>query len=104
MEALKKGLPDIFNTDQGVQYTSVEFTKILVEAGIKISMDGRGRALDNVWIERLWRTVKQEEVYIRDYLDGLEAHRGLERYFKFYNEDRLHSSLGYVSPGVIYRM
>jgi putative transposase len=104
LEALKKGLPDIFNTDQGVQYTSVEFTKILVEAGIKISMDGRGRALDNVWIERLWRTVKQEEVYIRDYLDGLEAHRGLERYFKFYNEDRLHSSLGYVSPGVIYRM
>ncbi len=102
-DALKKGTPDIFNTDQGAQYTSIEFTKILIEAGIKISMDGRGRALDNVWVERLWRTIKQEEVYIRDYVDGLDAHRSLEKYFDFYNEERLHSSLGYVSPGVIYR-
>ena len=102
-EALKRGTPDMFNTDQGAQYTSIEFTRILIEAGIKISMDGRGRALDNVWVERLWRTVKQEEVYIRDYADGLDAHRSLKRYFGFYNEERLHSSLGYVSPGMIYR-
>jgi putative transposase len=101
--ALMRGTPDIFNTDQGAQYTSVEFTRILLEAGIKISMDGRGRALDNVWVERLWRTVKQEEVYIRDYVDGLDAHRSLEKYFGFYNEDRLHSSLGYITPGGIYR-
>lgn len=102
-EALKRGKPDLFNTDQGVQYTSVEFTKILLEAGVKISMDGRGRALDNVWVERLWRTVKQEEVYIRDYADGLDAYKSLERYFGFYNEERLHSSLGYISPGMMYR-
>jgi putative transposase len=102
--ALKKGTPHMFNTDQGAQYTSKEFTGILLEAGIKISMDGRGRALDNVWVERLWRTVKQEEVYIRDYVDGLDAHRSLEKYFSFYNEERLHSSLGYIAPGVIYRM
>jgi putative transposase len=104
LEALSKGTPDIFNTDQGAQYTSIEFTKILEASGILISMDGRGRALDNVWIERLWRTVKQEEVYIRDYVNGIEAHRGLDRYFNFYNEGRPHSSLGYVSPGVFYRM
>lgn len=103
-EALKRGRPDMFNTDQGSQYTSCEFTRILLEAGIKISMDGRGRALDNVWIERLWRTVKQEEVYIREYVDGLDAHKSLERYFWFYNEERPHSSLGYTSPGLIYRM
>ena len=102
-EALRRGRPDMFNTDQGAQYTSIEFTGILIEAGIQISMDGRGRALDNVFIERLWRSVKQEEVYIRDYIDGLEAHRSLEKYFEFYNEERLHSSLGYISPGMIYR-
>ncbi len=104
LAALKKGRPDIFNTDQGAQYTSIEFIKILVEAGISISMDGRGRCLDNVWIERLWRTVKQEEVYIRDYTDGLDAHRNLNRYFNFYNETRPHSSLNYMSPGTVYRM
>ena len=104
LEALKRGNPEVFNTDQGAQYTSIEFTKILAEAGIQISMDGRGRALDNVWIERLWRTVKQEEVYIRDYLDGYDAYQSLDRYFGFYNEERLHSSHGYIAPGVIYRM
>lgn len=103
-EALGKGRPDMFNTDQGSQYTSIEFTGMLLEAGIKISMDGRGRALDNVWVERLWRTVKQEEVYIRDYIDGVDAHRSLEKYFCFYNEERLHSSLDYMPPGMIYRM
>lgn len=101
--ALTRGTPEMFNTDQGAQYTSIEFTGILLSAGIQISMDGRGRALDNVWVERLWRTVKQEEVYIRDYADGLEAHRSLEGYFTFYNEERPHSSLGYISPGAIYR-
>jgi putative transposase len=104
LAALEKGKPDIFNTDQGAQYTSTEFTKMLKEAGILISMDGRGRCLDNVWIERLWRTVKQEEVYIRDYTDGLDAHRNLNRYFNFYNEARPHSSLNYMSPGAVYRM
>lgn len=103
LEALEKGKPDIFNTDQGAQYTSIEFTKMLQSAGILISMDGRGRALDNVWIERLWRTVKQEEIYIRDYLDGVDALRSLDRYFKFYNENRPHSSLKYMSPGAVYR-
>lgn len=103
LEALKKGMPDMFNTDQGAQYTSIEFTKILVEAGIQISMDGRGRAIDNVWIERFWRTIKQEEVYIRDYVNGRDAHQSLEKYFYFYNEERLHSSLGYIAPGTIYR-
>ena len=103
IEALKRGKPDIFNTDQGVQYTSTEFTGILEGAGVQISMDGRGRALDNVWIERLWRTVKQEEIYIRDYVDGLDAHLSLGKYFGFYNEERLHSSLGYVPPGKFYR-
>lgn len=103
LEALAKGRPEIFNTDQGAQYTSIEFTKILEAAGILISMDGRGRALDNIWIERLWRTVKREEVYLRDYANGSEAYRSLDRYLKFYNEDRPHSSLGYMSPGTIYR-
>lgn len=102
-EALEKGRPDIFNTDQGAQYTSIGFTKILAELEIQISMNGRGRALDNVWVERLWRTVKQEEVYIRDYVDGHDAYRSLERYFDFYNEERLHSSLDYTPPGMIYR-
>ena len=103
-DALRKGKPNIFNTDQGAQYTSIEFTQMLEAAGILISMDGRGRALDNVWIERLWRTVKQEEVYIRDYADGTDAYQSLDRYFIFYNENRPHSSLGYQSPGTIYRM
>jgi len=104
LEALKRGRPEIFNTDQGAQYTSLEFTKILIDSGVQISMDGRGRCLDNVWIERLWRTVKQEEIYIRDYIDGHDAHKGLDRYFDFYNEERLHSSLDYLSPGAVYRM
>ena len=100
--ALKQGKPDTFNTDQGAQYTSIEFTGILIEAGIKISMDGRGRAIDNVWVERLWRTVKQEEVYIRDYTDGFDAYQSLQKYFCFYNDERPHSSLGYRAPARIY--
>lgn len=102
-DALKIGKPKIFNTDQGSQFTSIEFTDLLQEQGIKISMDGRGRALDNVFIERLWRSVKQEEVYIKDYKDGLDAYQSLNRYFKFYNEERPHSSLDYVPPARIYK-
>lgn len=103
LDALKKGTPLMFNTDQGAQYTSVEFTRILEQASIRISMDGRGRALDNVWIERLWRTVKQEEIYLKEYTNGVDAQRNLMEYFNFYNEERPHSSLGWLSPGAVYR-
>lgn len=101
-EALTKGKPEVFNTDQGTQYTSLKFIEILENGGICISMDGRGRALDNVWIERLWRTVKQEEVYIHEYTDGAEAYKGLGQYFSFYNDKRPHSSLGYRTPAEVY--
>jgi putative transposase len=101
-EALKAGKPGIFNTDQGVQYTCSEFLKILQEVGIQISMDGKGRALDNVWVERLWRTIKYEDIYLRDYVDGLELFSGLMRYFTFYNTRRPHSSLGYKTPFEVY--
>lgn len=104
LEALEKGSPYIFNTDQGSQFTSVDFTGLLDKHGIKVSMDGRGRALDNVFVERLWRSVKQEEVYVKDYRDGVEAHEGLERYFMFYNKQRPHMSLGYKTPESCYFM
>lgn len=97
-EALIEGCPDIFNTDQGVQFTSNEFTETLERKGIAISMDGKGRALDNIFVERLWRTVKYEEVYIKDYKTMEEAREGLEKYFKFYNFKRPHQSLGYKKP------
>lgn len=97
-EALKKGCPDIFNTDQGVQFTSGEFIQVLEGKGIAISMDGKGRALDNIFVERLWRSVKYEEVYLKDYKTMEEAHEGLERYFEFYNFERPHQSLGYRKP------
>jgi putative transposase len=100
--ALKIGKPEIFNTDQGSQFTSNAFTSKLKEAGIKISMDGRGRAFDNIFIERLWRSVKYEEVYIHDYESVQEARDGLRKYFIFYNETRPHQSLGYETPGKIY--
>ena len=96
--ALMRGRPSISNTDQGSQFTSEAYTDRLKEAGVRISMDGRGRALDNVFIERLWRSVKYEEVYLSDYSDGLEAYRGLERYFRFYNTERRHQSLGKRTP------
>ena len=96
--ALKKGHPLIFNTDQGSQFTSDEFTGTLLNAGIRISMDGRGRALDNVFIERLWRSVKYEDIYLREYTDGRALHEGLTRYFRFYNHERPHSSLGNNTP------
>jgi len=100
--ALQSGRPDIFNTDQGSQFTSEEFTGRLEAQGIEISMDGRGRATDNIFIERLWRTVKYEEVYLKDYLDVLEAVANLKRYFAFYNHERLHQALDYQTPAAIY--
>ena len=102
LEALAKGKPHIFNTDQGSQFTSIDFTSLLEVRGIRISMDGRGRALDNIYAERFWRSVKQEEVYIKDYKNGVEAYEGLNRYFIFYNEQRPHMSLGYKTPKMLY--
>jgi putative transposase len=100
--ALARGQPEIFNTDQGAQFTSPAFTGRLLSAGVLISMDGRGRALDNVFVERLWRSVKYEEVYLQDY-DGMgEAQRGLGRYFGFYNGERPHQALGYRTPRAVY--
>ena len=101
--ALKKAQPGIFNTDQGSQFTSEEFTGTLAQAGIRISMDGRGRALDNVFIERLWRSVKYEDIYLREYADGQALHAGLTRYFRFYNHERPHSALNYHTPADYYR-
>jgi putative transposase len=101
-QALAHGRPEIFNSDQGSQFTSQKFTSRLSACGIAISMDGRGRALDNVFIERLWRTVKYEEVYLRDYADGWEAEAGLTRYFRFYGQERIHQALGYRTPWSVY--
>lgn len=101
-EALEKTKPEIFNSDQGVQFTSNQFTNILAGNNIQISMDGRGRAFDNIFIERLWRSVKQEEVYIKDYVNGIEAYNGIKDYFNLYNNERLHQSLNYNTPAEIY--
>jgi putative transposase len=100
--ALPSGPPDIFNTDQGSQFTSEDFTSRLESHGIDISMDGRGRVSDNIFIERLWRTVKYEEVYLKDYLDVREAVSNLKSYFAFYNHQRPHQALGYQMPAAIY--
>lgn len=96
--ALRFSRPDIFNSDQGSQFTSLEFTGILEDNDILISMDGRGRVFDNIFVERLWRTVKYEEVYLHSYQTVREAKTGLARYFHFYNTERLHESLGYLTP------
>jgi len=101
--ALRDAMPEIFNTDQGAQFTSAAYTSRLEAAGIAISMDGRGRALDNVFVERLWRSVKYEEVYLRDYATGQEAAESLARYFGFYNSERPHQALGYQTPAEVYR-
>lgn len=100
--ALEYGVPEIFNTDQGAQFTSHEFTQVLLDRGVAISMDGRGRALDNVFIERLWWTVKYEEVYPKAYVDGRALYHGLERYFRYYNEERKHSALDKRTPAEIF--
>ena len=101
-EALGQGRPDVFNTDQGSQFTSREFTQILQDHSVKISMDGRGRYQDNILVERLWRTVKYEEVYLKAYANGLEARRGLREYFRFYNHRRPHQALGYRTPAEVF--
>jgi putative transposase len=96
------GRPEIFNTDQGSQFTSEEWTSRLTEAGVAISMDGKGRWIDNVFIERLWRSVKYEEVYLHAYANGTEAREALTRYFSFYNVRRSHQALGYRRPDEVY--
>lgn len=94
--------PDIFNNDQGSHFTSKKFTNILTNKNISISMDGRGRCLDNIFVERLWRTVKQENIYLNSYQDVLETKTGLNKYFSFYNNERRHQSLNYLTPAEIY--
>jgi putative transposase len=101
-QALEVARPEIFNSDQGAQFTSLAFTGRLVSAEIQISMDGRGRALDNVFIERLWRTLKYEEVYVKDYETPREAMQGLAQFFVRYNEWRQHQALGYRTPAAVY--
>lgn len=101
--SFSRGVPDIFNSDQGSQYTSKAFTQRLKEKGAQISMDGRGRCFDNIFIERLWRSVKYEDLYIKDYQDVPSLLRGLEEYFRFYNEERFHQALGYRTPREVYQ-
>ena len=100
--ALQRQQPEIFNSDQGSQFTANAFTKVLKERQIRISMDGRGRALDNIFIERLWRSLKYEDIYLKAYETVADLVVGLEKYFYFYNEDRLHQSLGYRTPAEVY--
>jgi putative transposase len=101
-KALAQNIPKIFNSDQGSQFTSMAFTGRLEKEGILVSQDGRGRALDNIFVERLWRSVKYEEVYLKGYTSVIEALRGLEEYFDFYNNERLHQSLNYQTPAMIH--
>jgi len=101
-EALREGRPEVFNTDQGVQFTAEAFTSRLERAGVAVSMDGKGRCLDNVFVERLWRTVKYEELYLRCYETVLQLQRGLTGYFGFYNQERFHQSLAYQTPAWVY--
>ncbi len=101
-EALGKGKPEVFNTEQGSQFTSLEFTQVLQDRGVRISMDGKGRYQDNIFVERLWRTVKYEEVNLKAYANVLDAQRGLEDYFRFYNGLRPHQALGYRTPAEVF--
>ena len=102
-EALQRyGNPEIFNTDQGCQFTSESFTGVLRAHDIAISMDGRGRALDNIFVERLWRSVKYEDVYLKGYANSMELMIGLTEYFVFYNDERPHQSLGNLTPDQVY--
>ena len=100
-EALTKGKPDIFNTDQGSQFTGEAFTGLLEQHSVRISMDGKGRYIDNIFVERLWRTVKYEEVYLKAYANGREAKAGLDAHFRFYNTQRPHQALGYRTPAEV---
>jgi putative transposase len=99
----KHGKPEIFNTDQGSQFTSDAFINVLKSNKIKISMDGKGRALDNIFVERLWRSVKYENIYLNIYENGVDLYAGLKKYFEFYNNERFHESLGYKVPRACYR-
>jgi putative transposase len=101
-EALEKGKPEIFNTDQGSQFTSEAFIHLLEQHNIRISMDGKGSYNDNLFVERLWRTVKYEEVYLKAYQNGKDARFSLDRYFRFYNTQRPHQSLDYRTPAEVY--
>jgi putative transposase len=107
VSALERALicaqPEIFNSDQGAQFTSVAFTERLLVHGIRLSMDGRGRVFDNIFVERLWRSMKYEEVYIKDYHSVQEAINSLRSYFEFYNRERLHQALNYQTPETVYR-
>jgi len=102
-EALGWGRPEVFNTDQGVQFTAQAWTGRLEAAGVAVSMDGRGRCLDNVFVERLWRTVKYADIYLWGYEGVPELQQGLGRYFPYYNEERPHQALGYRTPAAVYR-
>ena len=101
-EALEQGYPEVFNTDQGSQFSSREFTQVLQDRSVKISMDGKGRYADNIFVERLWRTVKYEEVYLKAYLNAVEARQELGAYFRFYNNLRPHQALGYRTPAEVF--
>ena len=107
IEAIQEALsrfrrPEIFNSDQGSQFTSADFTAVLLAAGVKISMDGKGRCIDNVFVERLWRSLKYEDVYLKAYTNLVEARTGIERYFQFYNTRRSHQALGHQTPAAFY--
>ena len=102
-EALSKGRPQIFNTDQGSLFTSEAFTSMLLAQGVQVSMDGRGRCMDNVFVERLWRSIKYEEVYLKAYQNGTEARKGIGAYLAFYNQERPHQALGYRSPSQVFQ-
>jgi putative transposase len=102
-EALALGRPEVFNTDQGVQFTAAAWTGRLESAGVAVSMDGRGRCLDHVFVERLWRSVQYEDIYLWRYEAVPELRQGLGRYFGYYNEERLHQALGYRTPAAVYR-
>jgi putative transposase len=97
------GKPEIINSDQGSQFTSMEYTEMLLSKGIKISMDGKGRAIDNIFIERLWKSVKYECIYLHAFEDGVQLYEGLDNYFTFYNTVRLHQSLDYETPESLYK-
>lgn len=100
--ALVQATPEIWNSDQGSHFTSPQYLDLLLTAGVQVSMDGKGRALDNIFTERLWRTIKYEEVYLHEYASPREARQGIARYLEFYNRERLHQSLGYRTPATVY--
>ncbi len=100
---LKHGKPDLFNTDQGSQFTADLFVNVLLSSGIQPSMDGKGRAIDNIFVERLWRSIKYEDIYLKSYQDGWQLQQGMQEYFCFYNQQRAHQSLQYQTPYKVYR-